>query len=228
MLGRRSSLSYARLGICFVCLSIIISLFCVVGVRAGSVPASSDFRYFSTAGIAITNNGFCSGVPTYTITVSSNAHLVYLEVNYPITIVWGIYAVNDSGDALNGFQATGKNTDGWQWSQHSNDPNSLDVAGWTTNLKSTAIVTPSSGSISKIFSYNNLQFTGKTPLLGLRITIEIPEGALSPFGEGDTGYITTTPNPEPAGSFTLASALLFSVTGLTRYVRSKKRQYINK
>ena len=227
MLDRRGSLSCARLGICVTSL-LIISLFCAVGARADCGPASSDFKYFPTAGIAITNNGFRSGVPTYTVTVSSNAHLVYLEINYPITIVCGIYAVNDSGDAMNSFQATGNNANGWQWNQHSNDPNSLDVAGWTTNLKSTAIITPESGSVSKTFSYGNLQFTGKIPMLGLRITVEIPDGAPSPFGQGDTGYITTNPNPEPAGSFTLASALLFSVTGLMRYVRSKNQRHANK
>jgi len=190
----------------------IILLLCCA-LAASGAPAPSAFNPFSTHGIGMTPGGFISGITTYTLTVSSGAYVLSGGYQYPITLVWGFYAVNDTGDSANNFQASGENIGQWNWDDKGGT-SGFSVAGWLDAPKKQAIVTPATGSVSKAFDFSGLTVVGEAPRMGLHVTVSIPDGAPSLFGSGVTGDILPIHVPEPSGLTAVASGLLLALGGI--------------
>ena len=191
---------------------------CASGAIANPAPAPSAFQHLPVYGI--TPVAFSSSTLGYTLTISSGAYLVYNSVQYPITLTWAFYAVNDTGSSANDFQAAGADISEWKWDQHPNNATSLSVAGWLDAPKHEAIVTPLSGNVWKSFTYSTMQFTGVAPVLGLHVTVSIPSGKPSPFAAGGvTGSIIPDIVPEPGSLLALASGLI-GLSGLVARRRS--------
>ena len=188
--------------------AVMLCATCAPGVNAA--PAPSSFNPFHTDGITMTP--FSPGTPGYTLTVTVawDAHLLYSGTEYPITLVWGVYAVNKTGSSANDFTALGTDNSEWKWDQYPNSGTTLEVGGWLDSPKKEAIVTPPSSSILKSFTYTSFSFTGKAPVLGLHVSVSIPEGKPSPFGSGNTGGIIPSQVPEPSSLL----ALLFGAASL--------------
>ena len=191
----------------------ITGLLCVISfvglggsAIANPAPAPSAFQHLPVHGI--TPVAFSSGTLGYTLTISTGAYLVYNSVHYPILLTWAFYAVNDTGSSANDFTASGPDIGEWEWDQHPNNATLLSVAGWLDAPKQEAIATPLSGSVSKSFTYNTMQFTGVAPVLGLHVTLSLPSGQPSPFSGTATGSIIPNVNPEPGGLLALASGLI--------------------
>ena len=191
---------------------------CSVAIIANADPADFDadapspmaFTVFPTHGLTMMPSAFSSGQLGYTLEVASGAYLLYDGTQYPITLVWAFYAVNQTGLAANNFTALGTDTGEWEWSQKPNSGTILDVGGWSNNNKHDPIQTPVSGSVLKPFTYGQMSFSGVQPSLGLHVTVLIPTGKTSPFGSGNTGLIIPSEAPEPSSLF----ALIVGATGL--------------
>ncbi len=200
----------------------IILLFCCA-LAASGAPAPPAFNPFPTHGIGMTPGGFISGITTYTLTVSSGAHLSSGGYQYPITLVWGFYAVNDTGDSANNFQASGESMGQWTWDDKGGK-SGFSVAGWLDAPKKQAIITPVTGSVSKAFDFSGLAVGGEAPRAGLHVTVSIPNGAPSPFGGGETGDILPIPSaPEPSGLTAVASGLLLALGGIAH----RRRRFLS-
>ena len=180
--------------------------FCGLSGGAYATPSASAFNPFPTYGLSPIL--FTSGDLSYTLKLSSGAYLVYQGVQYPITQVWGFYAVNKTGLSGNDFTAGGSDNGDWRWEQKPQKENTLNVAGWLNPSKSEAMVTPQTGDISKDFTYSTFSYTGLPPLLGLHVTLSLPSGQPSPFSGGATGSIIPNVNPEPGGLLALGSGLM--------------------
>ena len=194
---------------------------CALAANAGA-PDPSAFKPFPTYGIGLSPSGFISGTEDYTLTVFSGAYLSFAGYQYPITLTWGFYAVNKTGNSANDFQASGSDIGDWGWDQKPNHGTTLSVGGWSDPPKKEAIVTPASGSVSKAFSYDTLSFTGQPPSLGLHVTVSIPNGAPSPFGGGNTGHIIPIVVPEPGGLIALSYGVIGCICTALRRRRSAK------
>lgn len=203
----------------YFCLTVCVV---VIGVScahmACAAPAPSGFGDFATHGLTLTPSEFNSGELVYSLALSSGACVLSDGIEYPITHVWGFFAVNRSADASNDFTAAGSDLGQWVWSQNPQHGGSLNVGGWQNSSKKDALVRPLTGSMSKQFAFDQFSFTGATPTLGLHATVSIPEGAASPFpGGGVTSSLIPTPVPEPASvSALLAGALAIGGMALRR------------
>jgi len=169
-------------------------------------PAPSAFAYRPTHGVSILS--FVSGQLSYTLTLASDAYFLCGGNEYPITDIWGFYAVNKTGNSDNDFTADGPAISEWAWDQNPNEGSLLEVGGWFDKKKNEALAAPESGSVSKTFSYTQFSFTGTAPVMGLHVSVSIPEGLSSPFSsEGITGDIIPQTTPEPSGMIAMLVGL---------------------
>lgn len=183
----------------------------VAGLSTGAYPAAapSAFGQFATYGITASPTNFVSGQLTYELTLDSGAYILYGENKYPVVSIWGFYAVNKSDASTDNFIASGPDYGEWDWDQHPNSGGLLNVGGWLDSPKKEALLTPESGSVSKSFTFTQLSFTGAAPVLGLHVSISIPEGLTSPFTSGGvTSDIIPVPVPEPSGLIALFSGAI--------------------
>ena len=201
-----------------VCLA-LVCVTCALGASANPAPAPSAFNPFPIDGVSIAPPAFSSGQLMYTLELSWDAYLLFNSVQYPITLIWGFYAVNTTGSSANDFIAAGPDIGEWGWDQHPQQGSALDVAGWLDSPKNEAMQRPASGSVSKQFTYSQLQFTGEAPVLGLHVSVSIPDGKPSPFGSGLTGAIIPIPAPEPSSLL----ALILGAAGLAEALRRGRR-----
>lgn len=205
-------------------LLIVISISCGLLVTANAAPATSAFTEYPTFGLTMLPDLLQSGQLTYTVSLSSGAYLQSGGVNFPITQVWGVYAVNKSGLSANDITASGSDNGDWSWDQHPVHGTPLSVAGWLDAPKKQALLTPASGSVSKAFTFTQFAFTGTEPVTGYHVTISVPQGATSPFSGGLTGDIIVTPPPppDPVPEPTSGLMLLTAALGVGPLVRSRK------
>lgn len=203
-----------RLGLLLLIVIIVIS--CGPAAMAGSAP--SAFANYPTSGLTMMPSVFQSGQKTYTLNLASGAYIEAGGVQFPITVVWGFYAVNKTGLAANETTAGGPSIGDWRWDQNPAHGSSLNVAGWVNPSKSQAMLTPVSGSVSKQFTFTNFSFSGVAPAIGYHISISVPQGATSPFGSGVTGSIIPKTVPEPSSCL----AILTATMGLSGLVTRRK------
>ncbi len=199
----------------------------ILAISAAAAPSASAFNDYQVFGVTMQPGGFASGSLAYDLILNAGAYLVYNNQNYAITEIWGFYALNNSGISANNFAATGSNLGKWKWSVKGSS-SSRTVAGWANSSKSEAMKTPLMGSVSKTFTFKSFSFSGETPKLGLHVTLDVPCDLESPFGGGNTGYVTFTPPnygdfnepvPEPSSLFLPASGLVVGILTINRKKR---------
>ncbi len=194
---------------------------CSAATVSLAAPSPSAFQELPVWGIEA-SEVFTSGVLSYTVTMSADARLVFNGNDYPIEMIWGIYAVNKTGDAANDLAAIGPANGEWKWDQHKGGEGELNVAGWFDAPKHEVVLRPVSGEVSKTFTYGEFEFDGEAPLLGMHVTVTVPAGEASPFGSGLTGAIVPIGQPavpEPSGLLGLCSG----VVGLAGYLMRRRR-----
>ena len=197
------------------CLPAFVVLLCLAATATATAdwwdewvtPDASAFQAFPTYGISMLPGAFGSGQPTYDLTLSAGAYLLCQGTEYPIAKVWGFYALTSTGEDADRFTATGSDIGQWHWGQKPTNGSLLSVGGWLNAPKDEALEPPTSGSVTKQFTYGQFQFSGVGPVLGLDVTVTVPEGKSSPFGSGVTGHILPFVVPEP-------SCIIAVLTGL--------------
>lgn len=194
---------------------ILLLLICIVigglsADTASAAPAPSGFGDYTTWGLGLTPE-FASGQQAYTMTLWSGAYVYANGIEYPITDIWGVYAVNKTEDNANDFLAAGSNVGEWVWSQNPQHGSSLNVGGWQNSSKKESLQPPATGSASMEFVFDQLSFTGAAPTLGLHVSVSVPDGGSSPFpGGGVTSSIIPSAVPEPSS----LSAILAGILGV--------------
>jgi hypothetical protein len=196
-----------------VCVAATLGLW-ARAANAGSAPDASSFALMPTHDVSFAWAEFGSGELSYTVTLASDAYIVYQGTQYPVTVLWGFYAVNKTGNSGNDFTATGADIGEWTWGQKPNKGALLSVGGWTDSPKKEALEPPASGSVSKQFAFSGFSFGGSAASPGLHISVSVPEGKPSPFGAPvggiATGNIIPTEAPEPSS----LAVLVFGLAGL--------------
>lgn len=181
---------------------------------AASAPSASAFSERVIWGVDWSPAAFTPGLLDYTLTLHTGAGLLFGGYEYRITQVWGFYAVNKTGSSANDFVAGGVASGDWSWGQKASSAG-LSVAGWGNPSKKEALITPASGSVSRVFRFDEFTYSGATPLPGLHVSVYVPEGMPSPFGSGNTGPIIPKAVPEPGALLSLCVGM----TGLAGSIR---------
>ncbi len=196
-------------------LLITLALLCAVCSAASANPAPdpSAFQPVYVSGVDLSPL-YTSSQLSYTVTLDSDAYLILNAVQYPITLIWGVFAVNKTGMAGNDIVANGVDIGNWSWDTKPAHDTSFVVAGWLNNSKNEAIATPSMGSVSKTFDYSQFEYNGLDPLFGLHVSVSVPEGAPMPFGTGLTGPIIVSV-PEPSSILVVLTGVV-GIGGLLR------------
>lgn len=210
---------------CYLLVFLMLGVCTAAYSNPDPAPAPSAFNFFVVDGIDMSPASFSSSQSTsaYTLTLAGDAWLLYNGNKYSITNIWGFYAVNKTGQAVNSLTAGGQAIEGWAWDYHQDsNTGKLDVAGWRDVDKSNAVL---AGGAPGTFTFTSLSYTGQDPLLGLHVTISIPDDLPSPFGvDPDTGAKISTgniiPTPEPSG---LAALLSMSAAGLGSIMLRKRK-----
>lgn len=193
----------------------LVGAICCTAASANPAPDPSAFQPVVVSGVDLSPL-YTSGQLSYTVTLDSDAYLILNAVQYPITMIWGVFAVNQTGMSANDIVADGADIGDWKWDTKPANGTSFSVAGWINPSKSEAIVAPSMGSVSKTFDYSQFSYTGMDPLFGLHVSVAVPAGAPMPFGMGNTGPIIVTV-PEP-------SSILALLTGVVGFVGLLRRR----
>jgi hypothetical protein len=198
------------------CLLACILTACALWAPAANAaaPAPGAFQLMPTYGVSFGPAEFLSGQLSYTVSLDSDAYIVYQETQYPITMVWGFFAVNTSEDSANCITATGPDFGDWKWNQNPNKGTVLNVAGWMDPSKKQALVTPASGSLSKQFTFTTFSYSGDEPAMGLHLSVAVPAGKPTPFPGGVTGDVIPTSVPTVAPEPSSVAALVFGLAGL--------------
>ncbi|GMV36350.1 MAG: hypothetical protein AMXMBFR61_08580 [Fimbriimonadales bacterium] len=135
----------------------------------------------------------------YILSLGPNPTITYLGVEYDVDLVFGLWAISDSGD----LAASGANQNGWSYHESFNN-----LAGWKNPSKSAAV--HPNGSLS--FSYTAID-TSKIDQFGLHIRVvgALPDGA-------DTAHFELVPEPS-----SLAAALVgLGALGTLRRMRTRR------
>lgn len=186
----------------------LVCAICCTMASADPAPDPSAFVPVPTSGVSLSPL-FNSGELSYTVALDSDAYITLNSVEYPITLIWSVFAVNRTGLSANNIEADGSDIGDWRCNTKPTNGTYFSVAGWFNASKSEGMVTPSMGSVSKAFDYSQFDYAGVDPLFGLHVSVAVPDGAPMPFGLGVTGPIIVTV-PEPSSIV----ALLTGVVGL--------------
>lgn len=140
-----------------------------------------------------------AGAFEYILSLGPNPTITYLGVDYDVDLVFGFWAISDSGD----LAASGVAQNGWGYHESFED-----LAGWKNPSKMQA-VHPNEGLD---FSYAAID-TSKIDLFGvhLRVVGELPDGA-------DTAHFELVPEP---GSI---AALLVGLSAFGTLRRQRSRR----
>ncbi|MEP0765491.1 MAG: PEP-CTERM sorting domain-containing protein [Fimbriimonadia bacterium] len=117
-----------------------------------------------------------AGTFEYILSLGPNPTITYLGIDYDVDLVFGFWAISDSGD----LAASGVAQNGWSYHE-----SSYDLAGWKDPSKSAAVYP--NGSLS--FSYTAID-TSKIDDFGMHIRVvgALPDGA-------NTAHFRLVPEP---------------------------------
>ncbi|MBL8066266.1 MAG: PEP-CTERM sorting domain-containing protein [Chthonomonadaceae bacterium] len=154
----------------------------------------------SISGISVTTSN--AGL-TFLVQTSADPTFVYQSVTYHVTKIMGFYNLSDDDDlAVSNSDFTGNFG---PWTTNNTNASTGGVAGWKTNPNSSLTV---GGSES--FTYSSLSLDN-VERLGFHVQVD----GLFPGTNGNTGNITTVPEP--------GSIIAFAVGLATFYGRRRKQ-----
>lgn len=156
-----------------------VSFMAVVGFA--SAQSISSFNLASFTGVTVNRVG-----NQISLIVGPNPTLTWNSVNYNITEVFAVYALDDNDD----MAATGTNQNGWSFD--TNFSGTGGIAGWKTN--------PNNGFVNdtKVFNYTTL--TGGVEDFGFHFRV----GGTFPGG-GNTAYFRPVPEPASIAAISLGA-----------------------
>ena len=164
-----------------------------VGLVGGAIAQtrSSFLEIDAITGITVTPSN--AGL-SFLVEVSNAPSFTYLNHVYHITDVIGFYNLSDDDD----LTVTNANFTGnfGPWNNDNSNSGQGAIAGWKSNPNNG--ITPGG---SEVFNYSALS-TGKVERLGFHVRLD----ELFPGTQGNTGNITTV--PEPTSMIALACGVL--------------------